>query len=118
MFLLATTVMICPNCGHEFVKEAPDSVTGIKTVMLEEKAATISALAGRRLSELTAIELAQWAVASGKKNHAIRVAKAMEQTSDNYLDTFAKAMGYKKGWAMYHTPAVDEKIDFYDKIIS
>ena len=114
--LIPPMAMICPNCGHVFVRQQKDEVSGVRTVMLE-KEQRVAALRGRALSSLTAVELAQWGQVSGKKNHAIRVAKSMEQIDPGFLDTFAKAMGYKKGWALFHLPDPGEKIDFYDKII-
>jgi hypothetical protein len=110
--------MTCPNCGHEFKAKQPDKIENVKSVMLEKQAQVIRELKGRSLSSLTPIELAQWGNASGKKTHAIRVAKAMEQHTPGYLNLFGKAMGYKSGWADFQAMNLpDEKIDFYDKII-
>jgi superfamily II DNA or RNA helicase len=119
-YLVATIVMVCPNCGHEYAANSkqPENVEAVRTVMLEKQNAQIVAMSGRRLSELTPIELAQWATIKGKKNHAIRVAKAMEQDESGYLEQFGKAMGYKKGWVDFHIPAPnDPKIDFYDAVV-
>jgi superfamily II DNA or RNA helicase len=117
-FLLQPSVMECPNCGHIFKAKEPDRIENVKSVMLEKQAQVIRELKGRSLSSLTPIELAQWGNAAGKKNHAIRVAKAMAQTDPLFLARFSKAMGYKSGWADFQAMNLpDEKIDFYDKII-
>lgn len=115
MYLLSAVVMKCPNCGHEFVKtKEPEHVDAVKLVMLEK----VLQLNGKRLSELTPIQLAQWAQHTKKKNHAIRVAKAQEQINEGWLDLFGKAMGYKKGWYEFQVSDLPkERIDFFDAIV-
>lgn len=113
-YIVQTTVMVCPNCGHEFVKQAAATVDAVKIQMLEK----LSNLRGRRLSDLTPTELADWAKISTNRKHAIRAAMAMEQRHPLYLKHFAQAMGYKQGWydyKMFDFPK--ERIEFYDKII-
>ena len=116
-YLLPAMQMVCPNCGHEFHKQAKDEIAGVRTVMLEKQAQVIREFKGKRLSELDPIQLAQWGKAANKKNHAMRAAKAMEQWQTGYLETYGKAMGYKKGWALFHLPEHGEIVEFYDKII-
>lgn len=113
-YIVQTTVMVCPNCGHQFVKQAAATVDAVKIQMLEK----IANLRGRRLSDLAPSELADWAKISTNRKHAIRAAMAMEQRQPQYLKYFAQAMGYKQGWydyKMFDFPT--EPIDFYDKII-
>ncbi len=113
MYLLPVMAMVCTNCGHEFKSKPPEHIDSVKSVMLEK----VSEMKGRKLSTLSPVELAQWAKVNEKKSHAIRVAKGMECREYGYLEKFAKAMGYKPGWAEYHMPHEDAIIDFYDAII-
>lgn len=114
-YLLPAIVMKCPNCGHEFVKSStPDPVDAVRIVMLE-KAALLN---GKRLSQLTPIELAQWAQLTKKRPHAIRVAKAQEQQHIGWLEQFGKAMGYKRGWYEFQLSELpQERIDFFDAVV-
>ena len=72
---------------------------------------------GKRLSQLTPIELANYAIIKGKKPYAARVAKALTLNNQTYIYEYAKAMGYKKGWADFNAPTFGERIDFFDKIV-
>ncbi len=115
-FMMRPFLMICPNCGHEFKSTDPVKINDIKLVPLEKKIP--AALIGRHLSDLTPIELAQWAKTADKKKHATRVAKGMEAQQPGYLDLFGRAMGYKQGWASYHIPMEGERVDFYDSVVA
>lgn len=115
LYLLPAMAMQCPNCGHEFKKQAPSAVEQVRSIMLEK----VAAVEGKRLSQLTAIELAYWAKIANKKLHATRVARAQEQKNGGgFLSAFGSAMGYKNGWAPLHLPDPQEPtIDFYDSIV-
>jgi len=118
MYLLPAIAMKCPNCGHEFQPAPPTRIDSVKSVMLEKENAIIAAIKGKRLSELTPVELANWGKIKSKKPHVIRVAKAMEQIEPGYLLIFGQAMGYKQGWYDFQLSEIgEEKIDFYDKIV-
>jgi hypothetical protein len=94
----------------------PNEIEQVHIVMLEQNA-QLANIKGKRLSQLTPIELANYAKIKGKKPYAARVAKALTLTTPNYIYEYAKAMGYKNGWADFNAPSYGEKIDFFDKIV-
>jgi hypothetical protein len=100
-----------------FVKtKEPKHIDDVHIVMLEQNA-QLANIKGKLLSQLTPIELANYAKIKGKKPYAARVAKALTLTTPNYIYEYAKAMGYKNGWADFNAPTYGERIDFYDKIV-
>lgn len=119
-YLLHASATVCPNCGYQFPKTEAKELTGeVETVELTKQAPiTPPELIGRRLSELSAIELANWAANTGRKPYAIRVAKSQEQDNAGYLKIFGQALGYKQGWYYLHCPKItDNKIEFKDLVI-
>lgn len=117
-YLLPVIIQTCSNCGHVFVKsKQPKELDNVHIVMLEKQNAQLSNIKGKRLSQLTPIELANYAIIKGKKPYAARVAKALTLTNPTYIYDYAKAMGYKQGWADFNAPSFGERIDFFDKIV-
>lgn len=120
-YLLHAGATVCPNCSYQFPRQEAKELTGeVETVELvkEQPKTTPPELVGRRLSELSAIELANWATNTGRKPYAIRVAKSQEQDNAGYLKIFGQALGYKQGWYYLHCPKItDNKIEFKDLVI-
>jgi len=117
-YLLPVIIQACTNCGHVFVKnKQPKELEDVKIVMLEKQNAQLKEIKGKRLSQLTPIELANYAIIKSKKPYAARVAKALTLTNPTYIYDYAKAIGYKQGWADFNAPKYGEIIDFFDKIV-
>jgi hypothetical protein len=117
-YLLPILAQECTNCGHVFVKtKQPHEIEQVHIVMLEQQNAQLKEIKGKRISQLTPIELANYAKIKGKKPYAARVAKALTLTTPTYIYEYAKAMGYKNGWADFNAPSYGERIDFFDKIV-
>jgi superfamily II DNA or RNA helicase len=117
-YLLPILAQECSNCGHVFVKtKEPKHIDDVHIVMLEQQNAQLREMKGKRISQLTPIELANYAKIKGKKPYAARVAKALTLTTPTYIYEYAKAMGYKNGWADFNAPSYGERIDFFDKIV-
>lgn len=111
-FICHSSAPVCPNCGHVFEKKEPDPVE-TELVEITQKYTT---LIGRKVSELTAEELAVYAKEKNKKGHAIRVAKRKEQLQPGFLSLFANCMGYKNGWVR-HQEIPQEPVEFFDTIL-
>lgn len=107
--LLPIAARSCDNCGYIYPTEEMKLVEG----KLVEVQNTMNAMTGKVLSDLTAEELALYARAKDKKQHAIRVAKRMEQEQPGFIYQFAKAMGYQRSWA---DRVVEELMDTENKI--
>ena len=118
-YLLPPTAKICPECNHIFkAKKVVKTAEGIETIMLEKKNKTLERLKNKFLSELTAEELAEWAIATDNKKHANRIAQAQGQVTQSYLYDYAAALGYTRGWAWRQLQQMPhEKISYFDKII-
>ena len=115
-YIVNTSVMACPGCGHVFEKKRDDEPPA-KTELIDVTA-DFNRLRGRKIVQLLPLELAIYAKYTGKKAFAIRVAKAHLQAGDtDFIWSFAKAMGYKKGWVLYQIAEVEEtteKIEFHN----
>jgi superfamily II DNA or RNA helicase len=112
--LLAVTARACYNCGYIF----PESEIQLVEGQLVEVKNTLNALKERRVSELSAEELANYAKFNNKQMYATRIARAKEQDEPGFLAAFAKFMDYHKKWVdrqMERMP--NDKIDFFDIII-
>jgi superfamily II DNA or RNA helicase len=94
----------CKNCGHVFEKK--DDGPSEEETRLVEITASYRKLIGRTVSSLTPMELSLYAKFKNKKAFAIRVARAKEQTTPDYLKAFAFYMGYKEGWAYYQLQSI------------
>lgn len=108
-YIVPAVKMICPNCGHAFVKSTAP-------IDFETKLVDVTKLIkGKHIGDLSAEDLAEAAKANiAKKSYAIRVAKAREQATPGFLLEFAKAMGYKPSW-VHHQEIPPEPIEFYNK---
>jgi hypothetical protein len=79
---------------------------------------TLEALRNRRISSLSAEELAIHAKLNQKKGHCIRVAKSKEQRTPGFLSEFARHVGYSEGWVRWQKENMPrEQIDFQDSLI-
>jgi superfamily II DNA or RNA helicase len=97
-YINTAAASVCKNCGYKF--EAPAPEPNAEETKLIEITKAYRNLIGKRVSQLTPIELALYAKFKNKKAFAIRIASSLSQSQSNsrYLEEFAKAMGYKSGW--------------------
>lgn len=110
--ILAISSMKCKFCGYEFPEPVKHLAKGELVDLTEEYHSMI----GKRVSELTPTELANYAKIKNKKAYAVRVAKAKEQERQGFLMDFAAEMGYKRGWIDHQVIPV-ERIEFMDMIL-
>lgn len=97
---------VCKDCGHVFEKAPPPPAEEGKLV---EVTAEYEKMRGRSVSDLNCEELAVYAKLKNKAPYAIRIARVQEQTRPGFLDGFAKAMGYKGGWANHQRTLMEQK---------
>ncbi len=107
--IIPITARICKYCDYEYPEAEKHLAQGELVDLTEE----YHQLVGRKVSELTAQELANYAKIKNKKPFAIRVAKAQEQKNEGFLLNFAAEMGYKKNW-IYSQTIPAEPILFSD----
>jgi superfamily II DNA or RNA helicase len=110
--IIAASALVCPFCAELQPREEKEKEQG-ELIEITEK---YSQLIGRRISELSADELATLAKLKNKRGWCIRVARAKEQKERGFLEEFARAMNYKNGWVQ-HQEIGAEPIDFYDIIL-
>lgn len=110
--IIPTSALVCPYCAELQPKKERTMEEG-ELVEITEK---YSSLVGKRISQLSAHELATYAKIKNKKGWCIRVARAKEQKEQGFLAEFAAAMNYKKGWVNYQEIG-SEPIEFYDTIL-
>lgn len=127
-YIISALARSCSNCGYIYPDVEQRLIDGQLVQIQEVEAATTAVLheaTGRRISTLTAKELAVYAKQKDKKAFAMRVAKARTITQPTYAYEYAKEIGYKSQWAdrivqdiaeiqMYEP---DYKIDYADIII-
>lgn len=106
--LVSTMIMLCPACGHQFIKPP---LTPQETELIEITAA-YNELRGRNISTLTVRELVVYTKATGKKLFANRIARAK---GDRYLSEYAQLIGWKHGWNTHII--ADQELNFADIII-
>jgi len=107
--IIPISSMICKYCDYEFPINEVHMAQGELVDLTDE----YHVLVGKKISELTPQELANYAKLKNKKPFAARVAKAKEQTTPGFLINYSAAMGYKKSWLDHqHIPA--EPIEFTD----
>lgn len=101
-FIVSALSRSCPNCGFTWNVEDVALKEG-ELVQIQHEAdqrtASVTALAGRRISTLTAPELALWARERDKKAFGMRVAKALTITNPQYAVEYGRAAGYNSKWA-------------------
>ncbi len=115
-WLMPVSVRSCPNCGYIYSQEEMRLVVG----QLVEVENSLKAIEQRNVSSYTPQELATYAKLKQKRNHAIRIAKSMEQQKPGFLKEFAKIMGYAPGWVQYQLnqmPRNGSKITFFDSFV-
>ncbi len=112
--LLAVSARSCYNCGYMYPVEEMQLIEG----RILEVQNTLESLRGRRISHLSAEELALHAKLNQKKPHAIRVAKRKEQVQPGFLAEFARRLGYSQGWVDWQLKNMpEEAIEFADVLI-
>jgi superfamily II DNA or RNA helicase len=102
----------CKWCGFDIpVKEA------IKEMGIAEDVTNrIAPIKGKKISQLSARELALYANIKNKKQLAARIARAKETEQEGYLKDYGKAMGYKQNWA-YIQREMGTDLQFQDFVI-
>jgi superfamily II DNA or RNA helicase len=103
---------ICKYCAYEYPEQEQVFAQGELVDLTDE----YHELVGKRISELTPLELANYAKLKNKRPFAIRVAKAMEQMRSGFLLDFAANMGYKRGW-VDHQVIPNDPIEFADIVL-
>lgn len=104
-YMCSTMVMSCPECGHQFVKAEPDK----KETELIELTSNFNLLRGRKISTLTAPELALYVQITNKKPFAKRIAMAK---GERFLSEYAKEVKWKYGW--WNHIVADPELSFTD----
>lgn len=109
--IIPTTQRICPFCGHE----RPLTAKELEQGELVEVTRHYTDLVGRKVSELSANELAVYAKMKKKQPFAARVARAKDQEARGFLEAFTAAMGYKPAWVDHQRRMIGSaKIDYVD----
>lgn len=107
--IIAISATKCKYCGYQFPIEEKRMAQGELIDLTDE----YHVLVGKKVSELSPGELANYCKIKNKKAYAIRVAKAQEQLRPGFLLDFAAEMGYKRNW-VYTQHIPNERIDFMD----
>lgn len=101
-YMLNASARSCCNCGYIYpaadVQLKEGELIKIEHDLSVARAAANS-LNGRRISTLTAIELATYAKQRDKKAFAMRIAKAHALISGQFIVDYGNEMGYNKKWA-------------------
>lgn len=111
--LLPVASRSCDNCGYIY----PESEMKLIEGELLEVQNTIKSLDGRFVADFSVKELYIYAMELNRKQHAIRIARRMEQEKPGFLKEFALAMGYKEEWLRYQLstiPTDGTKINFFN----
>lgn len=113
--LLSLAARSCYNCGYLYPE---DEIRLIEGQLLEVENSR-EALKHKKVSDLTAKELADFAKFHNKKLYSMRVARRQEQDNPGFLAEFAEHMGYKKSWVNREIDRLpEEKIVYFNMIIS
>jgi superfamily II DNA or RNA helicase len=110
--IIPISARICKHCGYEYPEHEQTLEQGELVDLTDE----YHELVGKRISQLSPLELANYAKLKNKRPFAIRVAKAKEQEQTGFLMDFAANMGYKRGWIDHQVIPVD-RIEFNDIIL-
>jgi superfamily II DNA or RNA helicase len=113
-YMMPASARVCLNCGYVFpVKDNDPGET-----QLVELTATYTQLRGKRLSQLTPAELAEYAREKNKPKYAARVAQAQEQLTPGFLEQYGRAMHYKPNWFHFQLSRIPaEKIEYHDFVL-
>lgn len=98
----------CPECNHVFVKKEKTK----KETELIELTENFSKLRGRKISTLTAYELASYVKFTNRKPYGKRIAIAK---GESFLHEYASAMSWNYGW--WNHIVADDKVEFADIVI-
>ncbi len=127
-FIISALAKSCSNCGYIYPVSDVELKEGelIKIEHnLEAAREAATQLAGRRVSTLTAQELAVYAKERDKKSFCMRVAKSRELTAPGFIVDYGKEMGYSGHWstrilkdqAEVRSYDPDYKIEYFDVIV-
>lgn len=107
--ILPISATKCKYCGYQFPIEEKKMAQGELVDLTDE----YHVMVGKKISELTPNELANYCKIKNKKAYAIRVAKSQEQVKPGFLLDFAAEMGYRRNW-IYTQNIPNERIEFMD----
>ncbi|WP_114937542.1 DEAD/DEAH box helicase [Mucilaginibacter endophyticus] len=110
--ILPVSARKCKYCGYEYPEPEQILAQGEMVDLTDE----YHDMVGKKISELTPVELANYAKIKNKRPFAIRVARAQEQIRHGFLMDFAANMGYKRGWIDHQIIPI-EPIEFMDIVL-
>lgn len=114
-YINPASVAACKNCGHVFEKKQEMSNEETRLVDITN---SYRKLIGKRISELSPVELALYAKFKNKKAFAARVAKSHAQSDRDWLPAFGHAMGYAAGWSYFQLRDLPtEPLQYHDIIL-
>lgn len=115
--IVPVTARTCPECGWVFQKTKEEKEEEKqKTVLLEITKYYNEKLVGKKISELSARELAMYCKLKNKSAFAIRVARSRKDRT--FLEEFCAAMGYRKAWVDHQLELINgQKILFNDFVL-
>lgn len=117
-YIISALAKSCCNCGYIYPESEQKLIDG-ELIRIEaeqtEHAANVTKIIGRKISTLSANELALYALEKNKKSFAARIAKWHEQTQEGWLADYAACMNYNKGWITFQKKMItDAPIEFTD----
>lgn len=114
--LIPQAAVTCYNCGYMY----PESEVRLIQGQLLEVQNTLNSLKERKVGDLSAPELANYAKLHNKKAFAMRIARGREQAMPGFLEQYAEAMGYDRRWINHQRELInqsDDKITFFNMVI-
>lgn len=113
MAIIPASTQVCPYCAAVLREEKE-----LQQGELVEVTEAYTSMVGRRISELSADELAVYVRLKNKRTFGIRIAKAQEQSKPGWLINYARAMNYSRNWPYIMREQIpDEKIEFADIVL-
>lgn len=100
----------CKWCGYEL----PATPAGKEMGIAEDVTNRLAPMKGKKISQLSARELALYANLKDKKQLAARIARTREKDEEGFLKSYGQAMGYKQNWAYMQREMPIENLQFYD----
>lgn len=107
-YMMHPNLMECPECKHIFAKKQQDK----KETELIEVTNQYNLLRGKKISTLTAPELALYVKFTNRKPFGKRIAMSK---GEEFLKQYAQSSGWNYGWWNY--TVADESIEFQDIVI-
>lgn len=98
-YVCSLNARICDNCGHSFTLDFDNADNEPPPSVLQEVTHNYTNLVGKKIGELTPIQLAAYAKEKNQTRFAMRVARARAQSDPEYIIQFGRAMNYHHGWA-------------------